>query len=241
MSICASIYSSIWQHAVCRQIRYEVRLFLQPLLRDFEETGSFSWDSVVLGCLYRKLCQATSLDSSQIANPLVFLQVKDNCHPQLPDIILLFQKHAQLLQTWTWERIHVGCPQRLMLWRARHSSELICLTIPWHASENTPYPGRKPIACASILHRRTGQDVVDQFIQQPYSIQILHDNPILGQESDPVRYCSIDQLLSDRMALPRSSDEAIRTPSNTSHNRGTQAWHCMALIDMVNLPVPIGQ
>lgn len=143
MSICASIYSSIWQHAVCRQITYEVRLFLLPLLRDFEETGSFSWDSVVLGCLYRKLCQATSLDSSQIANPLVFLQVKDNCHPQLPDIILLFQKHAQLLQTWTWERIHVGCPQRLMLWRARHSSELICLTIPWHASEKHPVPGSK--------------------------------------------------------------------------------------------------
>lgn len=35
----------------------EVRLFLLPLLRDFEEARASSWSTTVLGCLYRELCR----------------------------------------------------------------------------------------------------------------------------------------------------------------------------------------
>lgn len=42
----------------------------------------------------------------------------------------------------------------------------------------------------------------DQFMWQPYFTRILHDNPILGQESDMWFHGSIDKLLSGRMATP---------------------------------------
>lgn len=50
--------------------RNQIRLFLLPLLRDFKEAGSLSWSIVVLACLYRELCRATSSDNTEIAGLL---------------------------------------------------------------------------------------------------------------------------------------------------------------------------
>lgn len=58
--------------------RNQVRLFLLSLLHDLEEAGSLSWGNAVLAYLYRKLCRATSPDSSGIVDPLILLQVMFN-------------------------------------------------------------------------------------------------------------------------------------------------------------------
>ncbi|RVW84952.1 Serine/threonine-protein phosphatase 7 long form-like [Vitis vinifera] len=65
-----------------------LQLAILPMLRDFGETAQYSWGSATLAHLYRELCRA-SLDSAEtIARPL------------------------QLLQLWSWERLHVGHPSR---------------------------------------------------------------------------------------------------------------------------------
>ncbi|WJZ89199.1 hypothetical protein VitviT2T_008431 [Vitis vinifera] len=65
-----------------------IQLAILPMLRDFGETAQYSWGSATLAHIYRELCRA-SLDSAEtIAGPL------------------------QLLQFWSWERLHVGHPSR---------------------------------------------------------------------------------------------------------------------------------
>lgn len=51
-------------------------LFYLPMIADFDKCKSYSWGSAVLGHLYRNLCDATSPNASDIAGPMVLLQVR---------------------------------------------------------------------------------------------------------------------------------------------------------------------
>jgi hypothetical protein len=46
-----------------------------PMLEDFDAAGWYSWDSVVLGWLYRELYRATDPDSCDIAGALILVQL----------------------------------------------------------------------------------------------------------------------------------------------------------------------
>ncbi|CBI37541.3 unnamed protein product, partial [Vitis vinifera] len=66
----------------------DVQLIFLPLLRDFVAAGRLSWGSATLAHLYRELCRASKAGASEIAGPLI------------------------LLQLWAWERLHVGRPEK---------------------------------------------------------------------------------------------------------------------------------
>ena len=65
-----------------------VHLMFLQLLEDFEAAGGLSWGSACLAWLYRQMCRASFSDASDIAGPLVLLQV------------------------WAWDRFPTIAPQR---------------------------------------------------------------------------------------------------------------------------------
>nr|CAN68701.1 hypothetical protein VITISV_026014 [Vitis vinifera] len=68
-----------------------IQLAILPMLTDFDETAQYSWGSATLAHLYRELCQASLNSVETITGPL------------------------QLLQLWSWERLHVGRPSILLV------------------------------------------------------------------------------------------------------------------------------
>ena len=64
-----------------------LNVFYLRFLRDLSRTGSYSWGSAVLGCFYRRLCDATQSDRKAVTGPMM------------------------LLQTWAWERIRCLAPR----------------------------------------------------------------------------------------------------------------------------------
>nr|XP_048334933.1 serine/threonine-protein phosphatase 7 long form homolog isoform X2 [Ziziphus jujuba var. spinosa] len=66
----------------------DVQLIFLPLLRDFSHVKQFSWGSAALAHLYRELCRASKMGASEIAGPLI------------------------LLQLWAWERMCIGRPEK---------------------------------------------------------------------------------------------------------------------------------
>ena len=67
-----------------------VSLLFLPLLRDFQETGTYSWGAAALAWLYRSLCRAARTSTMEIAGPVV------------------------LIQLWAWDRISVLAPRPLI-------------------------------------------------------------------------------------------------------------------------------
>ena len=69
-----------------------------PLLEDFEVAGRYSWGSTCLAWLYRQLCRASHIDTLDISDPLI------------------------LLQLWVWERFLFIAPHHLHI--APHDDQL---------------------------------------------------------------------------------------------------------------------
>ncbi|MQM16293.1 hypothetical protein Taro_049248 [Colocasia esculenta] len=61
-----------------------------PLLEDFDQAGRYSWGGATLAYLYRQLSIACKSDAKAICGSLT------------------------LLQLWSWERLHVRCPDIAM-------------------------------------------------------------------------------------------------------------------------------
>ena len=66
-----------------------VSLLFLPLLRDFQQTGTYSWGAATLAWLYRSLCRAAHSSTMEIVGAVV------------------------LIQLWAWDRITVVAPRRL--------------------------------------------------------------------------------------------------------------------------------
>ena len=67
-----------------------VSLLFLPLLRDFQQTGTYSWGAAALAWLYRSLCRAARSSTMEIVG------------------------HVDLIQLWAWDRISVLAPRRLI-------------------------------------------------------------------------------------------------------------------------------
>uniref|UniRef100_A0A2N9FWB3 Aminotransferase-like plant mobile domain-containing protein n=1 Tax=Fagus sylvatica TaxID=28930 RepID=A0A2N9FWB3_FAGSY len=76
------ILRSFWVYPLMEKYCYfanksgeKVHLMFLPMLEDFDAAGWYSWDSVVLGWLYRELYRATDPDSCDIAGALILVQL----------------------------------------------------------------------------------------------------------------------------------------------------------------------
>ena len=67
-----------------------MHLLFLPLLADFEMAGQYSWGSAGLAWLYREMCRASHRDVTDIAGPLL------------------------LLQLWAWDRVPILASHRLL-------------------------------------------------------------------------------------------------------------------------------
>ena len=86
-----------------------VQLLFLPLLADFEEANTYSWGSATLAHMYRHLCKAAHRGKTDIAGPLILIQVNT--------FVFIFCNHLHLQlanlfvsQLWAWERIPIGRP-----------------------------------------------------------------------------------------------------------------------------------
>ena len=76
-----------------------------PLLEDFEVAGRYRWGSTCLAWLYRQLCRASHIDTLDISDPLI------------------------LLQLWVWERFLFIAPHHLHI--APHDERCLHLYGPF--------------------------------------------------------------------------------------------------------------
>lgn len=203
----------------------EVRLSALPLLRDFAQAGLYSWGSAVLACLYRELCRATRATSSEIAGPIV------------------------LLQTWAWERLHVGRPDRLLS-RDRGSVEDKVPPDPLACRWQVPLGRRdNPSHVLTFYRDELDRQRDEQFVWKPYMVEVLSQYPDVARDNklwltiSPLIYFEVvewyrpDRVMRQfglRQQVPQPCDTSVSLHATDRRGRSHIDWsvHHAALIGL---------
>lgn len=217
----------------------DVQLIFLPLLRDFVAAGRLSWGSATLAHLYRELCRASKAGASEIAGPLI------------------------LLQLWAWERLHVGRPEKRVS-RSQHmviprgecvGAEPPFLDVADGAVINDQTLPVDPLGCmwrvplsriqnphgVLMLYRdQLDQQKDDQMIWQPYTQEILSQLPEICTADqhvwrtvaplicfDIVEWHHPDRVLRQfgfRQGIPRPCDTNLKLHSIDRRGRHDYCW-----------------
>ncbi|KAJ0765372.1 putative protein-serine/threonine phosphatase [Helianthus annuus] len=140
-----------------------IALHYLPFLEDLGQCSQISWGSVVLGFLYRNLCNATAPDAVGLTGPVSILQV------------------------WAWERIRCLAPEPNAIFNYRAPDSCSFIWRPYDAlvdslpeictSRRNSWRCACPLICWDVVEHHYPQRVMRQFgmvqyIHPPINIEV---------------------------------------------------------------------